>query len=111
MVHGFVINAKTFYGIVNFQDHQCFNLEKVQTCRKFSWLVPVNGLLHLEINACSSFIKLHWSVFGKCLRSVLGFKSPEAQKYLNKGNDHHKTWNKLEILYCSQSLVCHRFIF
>ena len=33
-------------------------LEKVEACHKFLWLVPVSGLLRLEMIAFSSFIKL-----------------------------------------------------
>ena len=40
-----------FYGIENFREHRCFILEQVRPTREFSWLVPVSGLLHLEMNA------------------------------------------------------------
>ena len=94
-----------FYGIENFREHRCFILEQVsRPTRAFSWLVPVCGLLHLEMNACRSFIKLNWPVFTKTLGNVLGFQSPKAQEYLKKGSDHHKVWHYLEIIYRSLSL-------
>ena len=70
----------------------------------YFWLVPVSGLLHLEVNACRSFIKLNWPVFTKTLGKILGFQSPKAEEYLKKGSDHHKAWHYLELIYYSLSL-------
>ena len=47
-------------------------------------------LLHFEMNAARSFIKLIWDVFTSAFGHELGFKSIKAQKYLQKGLDHHK---------------------
>ena len=93
-----------FYGIENFTEDRCFILEQVRPTREFFWLVPVHGLLHLEMNACQSFIKLNWSVFTKTLENILGLPPPKVQEYLRKGSDHHKAWHYLELIYCSLSL-------
>lgn len=93
-----------YYGLSNFNDHKCYVLSKVVPKREFSWLLPICGLLHLEMNAARSYTKRNWEVFSSCLGTVLGFKSPKAQAYLQKGADHHKLWHFLEILYSSISL-------
>lgn len=93
-----------YFGLETFESHRCFILRNAAPVHEFGWLVPVIGLLHLEMNACRSFMKLNWEVFTGTLGSELGFKSPKAQQYLQKGSDHHKTWHFLEILYCSLSM-------
>ena len=86
-----------FYRVESFKEHKCFVLYTVDPIREFGWLVPVMGLLHLEINIAKSFMKLNWEVFNKQLGYILGFKSPKAQDYLKKGADHHKIWHFYEI--------------
>ena len=93
-----------FYRIEKFEEHKCYILHNAGKVREFSWLVPVSGLFHLELNACRAFIKLNWEIFAGKLGYVLGFQSPKAQQYLQKGSDHHKAWHFLEILYISLSL-------
>ena len=92
-----------FYKLEAFHDHKCFILHKTSPAREFGWLIPISGLLHFEMNAVRSFVKLNWQVFASVLGYELGFKSPKAQDYLHKGADHHKTWHFLEILYTSIS--------
>ena len=45
-----------FYKLGVFQEHKCFFKNKNNQTPEFSWLVPISGLLHLELNACSTFI-------------------------------------------------------
>ena len=93
-----------YYGLEAFEDHKCFILHNVQPKREFTWLIPISGLLHLEMNTARAFVKFNWPVFTSLLGQELGFKSPKAQEYLKKGSDHHKNWHFLEILYISISL-------
>ena len=93
-----------FYGLSIFQEHKCYILHKIVPVYEFGWLVPISGLLHLEMNIGISFMKLNWDVFTKTLGVILGFKSPKAQEYLKKGADHHKLWHFYETLYISLSL-------
>ena len=96
--------SSCYYGLEFFQDHMCHVLKNVKPEQEFGWLVPVSGLLHLEINIARSFMKLNWDVFTGDLGRILGFVSPKAQDYLKKGADHHKAWHFFEILYTSLSL-------
>ena len=82
----------------------CYILDRKSPLREFSWLVPVSGLLHIEMNLARAFTKLNWDVFIGKLSYVLGFKSPKAQEYIRRGADHHKLWHMLEILYISFTL-------
>lgn len=54
-----------FYGTDCYNEHECYTLLHTAPVREFDWLVPVMGLLHLEMKAARSFIKLNWSVFVK----------------------------------------------
>ena len=90
-----------FYDIENFQERKCVIINNNDPKREFSWIVPVCGLLHLEMNVSKSFAKVDWEVFTNLLGITLGFTSSKAQKYLKKGSQHHKLWHYLEILYVS----------
>jgi len=68
----------------------CYILDRKRPLREFSWLVPVSGLLYMEINFARAFTKLNWDVFIGRLSYVLGFKSLQAQEYIRRGADHHK---------------------
>lgn len=92
-----------FFGSDSFNDHKCKVLYNTLPVREFDWIVPIMGLLHLEMNAARAFVKLNWNVFGKSAAYSLGFKSPKALEYLWKGSDHHKLWQFLEVLYQSIS--------
>ena len=92
-----------FFGSEAYNDHICFILKEDNPSKEFGWVLPNCGLLHMEMNAARSFVKMNWSVFTSTLGNVLGFKSPKAQAYLFKGSDHHKTWHFLEILYMAIS--------
>ena len=68
-----------YYGMENYQVHISFILRNLEPIREFGWLVPVIGLLHLEMNAGRLFVKLNWEVFTGTLGNMLGFqitKSP-----------------------------------
>ena len=86
-----------FYDTENFQEHKCAIINNNDPKQEFCWIVPVCGLLHLEMNVSKSFVKLNWDL-------TLGFTSPKAQKYLKKGSEHHKLWHYLEILYVSSGM-------
>ena len=93
-----------FYEVSSFQDHKCYILHNAIAVREFGWLIPVRGLLHLEMIFCRSFMKLNWDVFTSAFANELGFKSPKAQEYIKKGSDHHKLWHFMEIIYVSLTL-------
>ena len=40
-----------FYMLTSFKEHKCFIFYKVEPVREFSWIVPIFGLLHFEMNA------------------------------------------------------------
>ena len=99
---------KCFYGLSCFQDHICYVLNQATPKHEFEWLVPICGLLHLEMNLGRAFLKLNWEVFFRRIGIELGFKSVNAMKYLQKGSDHHKMWHLFEIVYpaiCLELLV------
>ena len=91
--------SNSFYGIDSYNDHRCYILHQVEPKHEFAWILLQPGLLHIEMNACKSFIALCWDIFvceaGKCL----GFQSQKALMYLFKCSDHHKAMRMCEILY------------
>ena len=93
-----------FWGSDAFKEHNCFIVKSSKSKKEFDWLIPVFGLLHLEMNLGRAFVKLNWDVFVKCTGFALGFQSPKALSYLYKGADHHKLWHFLEINYDAISL-------
>ena len=96
---------KCFYKYDTFKEHRCYLLGKCKVGkREFDWIVPIAGVLHVEINAVKSFVKLNWDLCLGKLVDELGFHSPKAQEYLKKGSNHHKTWHFFEILYLDLSL-------
>ena len=99
-----ILCQECFYKLPAFHDHKCFILHRVDPIHEFGWVIPISGLLHLEMNAARSFVKLNWDVFTSTLGYELGFISIKAQEYSRKGSDHHKTWHFLELLYLSLSM-------
>jgi len=87
-----------------FNEHNCYIVKSIRSKKEFGWLVPIFGLLHLEMNLGRSFVKLNWEIFVKCAGYNLGFKSPKAMSYLYKGADHHKLWHLFEIIYSAITL-------
>ena len=83
--------GNSYYGEETFKQHICHLLRKSEGRREFSWVVPIPGLLHLEMNSARSFIRLNWEIFMSDLARVLGFESDRPQEYCKKGSDHHKT--------------------
>ena len=49
----------------SFEEQKCSILGKAKPKREFDWLVPTFGLLHFEMNAARSSLKLNWEVFVK----------------------------------------------
>jgi len=95
---------KCFYRRTAFEDHICHILHKADAKNEFSWMVPVCGLLHLEMNLGRAFLKLNWEVLLKRVGIELGFRSLKALQYLHKGADHHKLWHLFEIVYVALTL-------
>lgn len=93
-----------FFGVLAFEDHVCHIIHKAGNKREFGWLLPVCGLLHLEMNLGRAFLKLNWEIFFKRVGIELGFKSFKALQYLHKGADHHKLWHMFEIVYSALTL-------
>jgi len=95
---------RCFWGQEVFNEHNCYIVKSIRSKKEFGWLVPIFGLLHLEMNLGRSFVKLNWEIFVKCAGYNLGFKSPKAMSYLYKGADHHKLWHLFEIIYSAITL-------
>ena len=47
-----------FYGIDSFKGHRCSILYDITPRHEFGWLIPMPGLLHVEMNGCKAFFKL-----------------------------------------------------
>ena len=94
---------QSYFGEDEFEKHMCHVLGKSSKEREFSWIVPVVGLFHLELNIARSFLSFNWEIFISTLARSLGFRSEKAQQYFKKGSDHHKTWQFLEIIYLALS--------
>ena len=90
---------RCFWGREAFEEHNCFQAASAKSKKEFGWLVPIFGLLRLEMNIGRAFVKLNWDVFVRSSGFTLGFQSPKASAYLHKGADHHKLWHLLEIKY------------
>ncbi|MES9884493.1 MAG: hypothetical protein ABW185_26915, partial [Sedimenticola sp.] len=93
------ICEESFYGSESFLEHKCSILYDVTPQHEFGWLVPMPGLLHIEMNACKSFFELNWDIFMEDICKTLSFKSPRALEFAKKCSDHHKTFKIVEILY------------
>ena len=92
---------RCFWGREAFEEHNCFQAASAKSKKEFGWLVPIFGLLHLEMNIGRAFVKLNWDVFVRSSGFTLGFQSPA---YLHKGADHHKLWHLLEIIYMATTM-------
>ncbi|XP_060601916.1 uncharacterized protein LOC132755133 [Ruditapes philippinarum] len=88
-----------FYGYDNFLEHRCSILHNIQPQHQYGWLVPLPGLLHIEMNACKAFFEITWDVVLKDFCMKLGYNSPKALDYAKSCGDHHKSWKILEIFY------------
>ena len=76
--------SNCYYSLATFRENTCYILHQIKEVKEFGWVLPVFGLLHLEMNVARSFTKLNWDIFMSELGYVVGFKSPKAQKYLYK---------------------------
>jgi len=94
---------EVMYGVNNFEEHICKRLHDALWCYKFDWIIPQNGLLHLEMNSGKAFMSCNWQVFMEAISEELGFKFENAKKYIKKGSDHHKLWSILEITYLAMT--------
>ena len=61
---------KCFYGLTSFKEHKCFII--TEHSFEFSWLVPIPGLLHLEMNLGRAFVKMNWDIFVRDVGICLG---------------------------------------
>lgn len=46
---------KSIYGHDAFLEHRCSMLHDSVSTREFGWVLPMPGLLHIEMNACKAF--------------------------------------------------------
>lgn len=67
--------------------------------KEFDWVILRIGKLHLEMNMAQHLIDLNWDIFLSKLACELGFVSENAQKYIQKGSDHHKTMSVLKVAH------------
>lgn len=74
---------KVFYGRENILDHRCFIVQNSVPLYEFGWLIPLPGLLHIEMNACKAFYELTWEVVLKDFCTKLGYNTPKALDYEN----------------------------
>lgn len=80
----------------------CIKSHQEQQCRalqEFDWVVLRIGKLHLEMNMARHFIDLKRDIFLSKLASELEFVSENAQKYMRRGSDHHKTMSVLRVAH------------
>ena len=75
----------SFYGREAYKEHSCKPPESAELVREFDWVVLIPGLLHLEMNAARSYMKLNWDIIMRDIVNVLGFTSSKAQQYIFKG--------------------------
>ena len=46
-----------FYGEDNLRSHSCFSMNtEILLRREFDWIIPMPGLLHIEMNAAKAFM-------------------------------------------------------
>ena len=57
------------------------------------------GKLHVEMNIARHFIDLNWDIFLYKRARELGFVSEAAQKFGQRGSDHHKTMSVSKIVH------------
>ena len=88
-----------FYGIDSFKWHRCSILYDITPRHEFGWLIPMPGLLHVEMNGCKAFFETNWDVMLQDICEKLGYRTPKALDCAKRCVDHHKAWNTLEILY------------
>ena len=53
---------ESFHGIENFSEHRCCILHNVTPQYQFGWLIPLPGLLHIDMNGCKAFFELTWDI-------------------------------------------------
>ena len=90
---------ESVFGFEEFMNHRCRILYDLDHTREFDWIIPLPGLLHIEMNGCKAFFELNWEVFLKSVCTLLGFSSLKALDYAKRCSDHHKSWELLQILY------------
>lgn len=64
---------------------------------EYGWLLLRPGGGHYEMNMVKSFFELVWPIFMMDLAKLMGFSSNRALDYCRKAQDHHKSWQLLEI--------------
>lgn len=80
-----------FYGYNNFLVHRCSILHNIQLQHQYGWLVPLPGLLHIEMNACKAFFEITCDVVLKDFCMKLGYNSPKALEFAKSCCYHHKS--------------------
>ena len=90
---------ESFYGKDCFDVHASCELQSPEFECEFDWVVPISGLLHLEMNAAKAFLSFNWSIFLERVMQELGITSKIGLTCAKKGSDHHELWDSLEIIY------------
>ena len=65
--------------------------------QSFGWLLLRAGGGHIEINMFRSFFYIYFDVFLQDIARLLGFQTQKALDYCKRANDHHKSWDILNI--------------
>ena len=65
--------------------------------QSFGWLLLRPGGGHIEINMFRSFSDIYFDVFLRDIARLLGFQTQKALNYCKRANDHHKSWDILNI--------------
>ncbi len=91
---------------LNSDNHHCYVIHgEEEMIQEFDWIVPIMGLLHLEMNGACSFLNLNWDALVGYLAYSIGFESQKAQVYCKRSSDYHKTWDLMYIGLTQELLV------
>lgn len=63
---------------------------------KFSWVVPITGLGHEEINMVRGFVEMYWDVIYKDFLLSQGYSTPKTLLYMKGCGDHHLSFDNLQ---------------
>ena len=63
---------------------------------KFSWVVPIVGLGHEEMNMVKSFVEFSWDFMFKEFAESQGYKSAKSLAFVKGCGDHHMSFDNLK---------------
>ena len=72
------------HGMEIFENYSSYILNTASFERKFDWIAPLPGLLHLKMNAAKSFMSLNWSLFIEEVPKHLEVTTDVALKYIKR---------------------------